>query len=116
MTKSPKKDQKQSKVQDNQNAKKLTSAQKCELLEVNIKRLIGVVPGFYKVEAKPLFESNYRVNVWTKSYATREGGRSFGMPDEPVCFCPSYKIAYSYFVRFVNGEIVRTSPECVKVG
>jgi hypothetical protein len=58
-----------------------------------LKKFIGEVENLFNIEAKHLYDNRYRINVWTETY--KEG-----------MFCPFHKIEKSYFIHYVDGEIV----------
>jgi hypothetical protein len=64
-----------------------------------LKKFVGKVENLLKIDAKHLYYNRYRINVWTETY--REG-----------MFCPIQKIEKSYFIHYVNGEIIdKTIPQ-----
>jgi|TARA_R100000008_G_C3502225_1_gene124330 hypothetical protein len=58
-----------------------------------LKNFVGEVENLLKIDAKHLYDNRYRINVWTEIY--KEG-----------MFCPFHKIEKSYFIHYVDGEIV----------
>ena len=61
-------------------------------VEESVEEFVGEVENFHKIDVTKLFDSNYRVNVWTRKL--NEGGLSY-----------SYKIEFSYFMNFEDGKL-----------
>lgn len=69
------------------------------IFEQNILEELGTPPGFLQIDAKPLWDNRYRVNIWVEY-------------EDKIYQVVRKQISDSFFVVTSDGgEIIRSSPE-----